>query len=379
LIDDSLANGYLFDLIIIDHQMASEDGANVAVDIASTYPDYSAAIILHTAAQDSIYTELSRNHALDTVIRKPLRRGFLYQQLAILSGQSRPEEGTLRESGHEQTLSRLRERKVLLVDDNTVNRMVARAMLNKVGITPDTAVNGLNAVNLYKQHHYDLILMDLQMPVMNGFDATAAIREHERQAAHNASYIIALTANALEGSRERCLDAGMDNYLAKPFTMAELLDAISRPVLTTTTAPSQSPTTAPSQHPTTAQQEGGGRSDHHPVVSEAVFEQLQSLFGADGHAMALSSFCIDSSSKIMKLRESDGSSDEAGTVQHRIIHSLKGSSGNLGMARLHHHYLALERQLKEGGGLLSGAEIDELEVLQRLSCSEYEKKLKKSA
>ncbi|MCP4042860.1 MAG: response regulator, partial [Gammaproteobacteria bacterium] len=114
--------------------------------------------------------------------------------------------------------------RILLVEDNMVNQKVALSMLRNLGVDADTAVNGRQAVEGCEQGgKYDLVLMDCQMPEMDGFDATRAIRKRE-QGGHIP--IIALTANAMESDRRKCLDAGMDDYISKPFKQDELANAL---------------------------------------------------------------------------------------------------------------------------------------------------------
>jgi two-component system, sensor histidine kinase and response regulator len=117
---------------------------------------------------------------------------------------------------------------VLLVEDNPVNREVATGMLELLGYQVDSAEDGREALEISATGIYDLIIMDCQMPVMDGFTATAGIRDRERQTNGPRIPIIALTANAMIGDRERCLKAGMDDYLSKPFTQQQLKDIVNR-------------------------------------------------------------------------------------------------------------------------------------------------------
>jgi two-component system sensor histidine kinase/response regulator len=105
-----------------------------------------------------------------------------------------------------------------------VNQRVALAVLRKLGLTPELAVNGLEALEAAKARTFDLILMDCQMPEMDGFEATRRIREQEGGTRHVP--ILAMTANAMSGDRERCLEAGMDDYLAKPIAILDLKEAL---------------------------------------------------------------------------------------------------------------------------------------------------------
>ena len=123
---------------------------------------------------------------------------------------------------------RLRGR-ILVAEDNEVNQTVATMMLSDVGCDADVAANGQEAVEMSSANHYDLILMDCQMPELDGYEATRAIRQHERSGSGAARIpIVALTAHAMTGDREKCLAAGMDGHLGKPFTKHQLEEILKR-------------------------------------------------------------------------------------------------------------------------------------------------------
>ena len=118
---------------------------------------------------------------------------------------------------------------VLVVDDNTINQMVAVAVLESLGLTHATAENGLIALEQLSRASFDLVLMDCQMPEMDGFEATAVIRHRQREGLLGRTLpVIALTANAVEGDRERCIAAGMDDYLSKPYSRDQLIVMLER-------------------------------------------------------------------------------------------------------------------------------------------------------
>ena len=117
---------------------------------------------------------------------------------------------------------------ILLAEDNPVNQLVAGGMLDEMGCTVTMVDNGKEALEILPSVPFDMVLMDCQMPEMDGFEATKAIRQHECEQGLARIPIIALTANAMEGDRDRCLQAGMDDHLSKPFTRALLRDIVER-------------------------------------------------------------------------------------------------------------------------------------------------------
>ena len=112
--------------------------------------------------------------------------------------------------------------RILVVEDNKVNQRVARGMLGKFGVDVDLVANGEEAMSVLEQRSYDLIFMDCQMPVLNGFDTTRKIRDQESKVINHAIPIIAMTANALQGDRDRCIAAGMDDYISKPISASKV-------------------------------------------------------------------------------------------------------------------------------------------------------------
>ncbi len=171
-----------------------------------------------------IDTSCSAARHIDAVLHMPTRATQLFEYLTTLTGESQRCQvlSTIADDADRPV-----ELHVLLVEDNVVNQTVACGILDIVGCRTTIANNGLEAVSMVQSRPFDVVLMDCQMPEMDGFEATRVIRQWERENGRKPLPIVALTANALKGDRQHCLDAGMDHYLAKPFSRQELRDLLA--------------------------------------------------------------------------------------------------------------------------------------------------------
>jgi CheY-like chemotaxis protein len=209
---------------------------------------------------------------------------------------------------------------VLLVEDNPVNQRVVRLQLERLGCRVDVAPGGAEAVAAVAATDYDLVFMDCQMPGMDGYQATAAIRAAERDRGRHVP-IIALTAHALHGDAERCLAAGMDDYLAKPVTGKDLRRALARWL---PDAPTQE---APAPEPEPAAGE--------PVLDPEVLRGLRELQPEgepDLMADLLALFRADAERLVGEMRAAAAAG--AAEALQRAAHTLKGSGANLGAVHL---------------------------------------------
>jgi len=188
--------------------------------------------VLMTSRRTLVELGRNRDGGFDELLVKPLvRTGQLRTLLARLAADSSSEGRPSYQSdvsGTSQSAALTKTRRVLLAEDNVVNQKLARILLERLGCEVAIAGNGNEAVEMAEQGHFDLVFMDCQMPELDGFGATDLIRQRFAESNRPRLPIIALTANALEGDRERCIDAGMDGYVAKPFSREDLRRAIEQ-------------------------------------------------------------------------------------------------------------------------------------------------------
>jgi CheY-like chemotaxis protein len=238
---------------------------------------------------------------------------------------------------------------VLLVEDNPVNLEVAVGILESFGCNVETATDGTEAVERFASGEFSLIFMDCQMPVMDGFEATAEIRKQEERSGHHVP-IVALTASAIEGDREHCLASGMDDYVTKPFTAEQMKSVL-------TTWLNRSPRAGG----------GNGKRDHLSLVAPAQPEETPSLSGAveaiDDRVLdmlsglqqagrpgiigrVISLFLQSAPALVKELEEAAAGGNTV--LLHRASHTLKSASANVGAVVLSAHCKELEVLARTG-------------------------------
>ena len=227
----SAAQGAPYQLAIIDRQLAAGDGSQVALALNSTPALHGLKLILLTPAGEPLTPQ--QNSQVWGCVHKPVRQSQLFDALvSALAGRHEPRHAAeTAASGHFGMPATPDSVHILLAEDNHVNQVVAAEILKKAGFTCDIVNNGLQAVEAVAMVEYDLVLMDCQMPEMDGFEATRRIRAGEAEGTTgrrgaNPLPIVALTANATSGDRERCLAAGMSDYVPKPINPKLLLQKI---------------------------------------------------------------------------------------------------------------------------------------------------------
>lgn len=229
LVGDS-RDGRMFDLVLLDMHMPEMDGLQLAQAIRRE-PNYRhIPLVMLSSVSGADVCEGRDAEIPDAWLTKPVRQARLHDTLVSLLGKA----ALYSSSGNVKRLSEDAGQggsgcglRILLAEDNEVNQDVATAMLESLGHQITVASNGHEAVTAFQSHEFDLVMMDCRMPELDGYDATRAIRQWEEQQDLPPTPIIALTANALEGDRDRCLAAGMSEYLSKPFTKMQLSEVIT--------------------------------------------------------------------------------------------------------------------------------------------------------
>ena len=338
--------GEPFAVALLDRSMPDMDGLELTNAIIME-PALTARLVLISALGQEDDLGSAADCGIFASVAKPLRREHLHTCLRVALGLEVADAAPTQvaapwsASSGEPDAGRL-----LLAEDNLINQKVAVAMLSTAGYRVDTVLDGAAAVRAAATHRYDAILVDCQMPELNGYEATAAIRANEGSDRHTP--IIAMTAGARREDRDRCLAAGMDSYLSKPVSKDALLALVARSV-----NPGSVGNAAP-------------RLVHHATAAEmtidpAVLDELRVLGNAteqDFVAELVEQFVHDTELRLVELRNALEVED-AGAVA-RIAHSIKGSGGQLGGRRLALSCGRLER--KAANGRLSEARIDLREV-----------------
>lgn len=331
-------SGDPFRLAILDMHMPQMDGLQLAQAMAAE-PALAAMprVMLTSAANPGDACERERAGILRWV-NKPIRQSGLYEVICdVLIGQPVPlvPADDHRPASPEGPL----QGRILLAEDNAVNQALASAMLENLGLAADIANNGVEALVLAERQDYDIVLMDCQMPVMDGYDATANLREREKGSGRHLP-IIALTANAMEGDRQKCLAAGMDDYLTKPYTLDQL-ETVLRHWLAPAAEAVANPVQAPGMR--AAVTAASADSEHPAAINTAFLARMRELDqdGSMGLVRKVLQAYLESSASLQERLEAAVAAGDAETLR-RCAHTLKSSSANVGAEALSVLYKELE-------------------------------------
>ena len=327
-IEEAYQHGTPFDCAIVDVVMPGKDGLQLAAELQRLPSAASIRIIVMTSLLQRGHAERARKVGAKGYLTKPVRHDELRDCLRTVLGMAHvafdtpqaddasPPRLVTRHTLAEHSVRR----RVLVVEDNSVNQKLAVRMLEKLGYQPALVENGQEALAALDAATYDAVLMDCQMPVMDGFEATAAIRRQEAAGKRYVSTghlpIIAVTANAMQGDRERCLAAGMDAYLAKPIKLEDLRTTLARWAMSATAE----------ERGTDAVKSLGAGSEGRAIFDPA--QMLQNIGGDQDLLIQLVDLFIERQGDMMSQIRKALSLGDTVTVE-RSAHTLKGTAGNL--------------------------------------------------
>jgi CheY-like chemotaxis protein/HPt (histidine-containing phosphotransfer) domain-containing protein len=340
------AAGEPYPLVLLDAMMPGVDGFTLAEQIKAS-PDLAGAVLLMlSSAGRSEDAARCRQLGIALYLTKPLKQSELLD--AILT--ARHEAGADGEprATEEAAQAEGRRLRILLAEDNVVNQRVAVRLLEKAGHAVVIANTGREAVEAVASQPFDLVLMDVQMPDLNGLEATAAIRRDEQATGRHVP-IIAMTAHAMKGDRERCLEAGMDGYVSKPVRAHDLFQAVDRIVVdggrwTVDGKENLSPSTV-----------------HHPLSTIDQADLLDRVGGDRTLLREIVSMFLDASPhSLAELREAAVQGDAA--ALHRRAHTFKGMVGHFGATEAVEAALRLENMGRDANLADAPAAYAELEA-----------------
>ena len=349
--------GQQYDVVIVDLATLGADPLRSIRDLRREFPGGIRGVVALAQARQKPSADMASRAGIDATFALPVRPTRLLGVLgSVLHPDLAPKVRRVAATAKTGAQSKARAR-VLVAEDNPVNQRVASHMLNKLGYRCDIASNGQEAVAMLSQLPYDLVLMDCQMPEMDGYSATRAIRQRE-DAEGRHTPIIAMTANAMREDRARCLDAGMDGFIPKPIALEELETAMecwipddSKPGAETSTpnandylftSKARQPEPVESIAATSfaadpalvaalaAQFNNPGPSMDQSSVDLSVLDNLAEMAedGDDFVSRLIGTFISDTSSRIVTLHAALDTGDLP--LIERTGHALKGSSGNMG-------------------------------------------------
>ncbi|MEB3160588.1 MAG: response regulator, partial [Synechocystis sp.] len=336
-----------YEIVFLDWQMPMMDGLEVARRIKNMSLRHHPYHLMVTAyGREEVYKASETVNIVDVLV-KPVNASILFDSIARLFDSSLPDKGTTAVDYCQDWLDQLqtvRGARLLLVEDNEVNQEVAIALLEEGGLQVDLAVNGRVAVEMVNQNPYDLVLMDMQMPEMDGIDATLKIRNDPR---FDALPIVAMTANVMQGDRDRCLAAGMNDHIAKPIEPNVLWQTLlkwikpqdsqwlSEPLYSGVSKEFTDNPTPDSQSTLTLNVEG---------LDTAL--GLRRVLGKETlYLSLLRKFVAGQKNTIAQIHQALTDGDLA--LAERLAHTLKGVAGNIGATSLQSQAATLESAIKD--------------------------------
>ena len=319
-----------FEIVLVSRRLAELPFAEIAQTVRRALAPSKPHLVLLSAIGDSAEAERSGEAGFSAYLFQPMRSSYLLEVLLSLRQRARKESAPLPPAIPLEPADDANVR-VLVAEDHPVNQKVIARMLEALGCVSDVVADGHQAVERVREADVDLVLMDCQMPGLDGYEATRAIRGLEGQRAEVP--IVAMTALALRGDRERCLEAGMDDYLSKPVTVEALQAALGRWARTDPATPSGR----------------AARSEPQPgqAVDGRVIEDLRRLgktCGSDILGDAVELFLHHGPAQLLELRQAVESGDD--DTARTVAHTMKGAAQTLGANRLAQACSALEESTR---------------------------------
>ena len=357
---DLLRRGEAFDFGILDLKMPGMDGVALASEIHKLPVGAMMPLVLLAPLGQHSETPNETHLVFGHTVNKPVKPAQLCDVLVRALLSPKASTHTVTPPKPDEQLAARMPMRILLCDDNAINQKVAARILQQLGYQPGLAANGREALEAIDRQSFDLILMDVMMPEMDGLEATRQIRERQKKGAPNYAsriVIVALTAHAMQGDREKCIAAGMDDYLPKPIRPADVRHVIERWAPPNTMKP-QPVQTAPAPAPTAA---APPPADEPPVD----MSRLNGLIDGDtGSLRELVDLYLKQTSQQLAQLEAAVRANNTDEVR-RVAHSCAGASATLGMTRL----VPLLRDLEKQGA--SGTLTNAIQVYEK-AVSEYQ-------
>ena len=230
----AVAEGRPYGIALLDMQMPEMDGLMLARAIKADPAISSVRLVILTSSGNVHKNDESIAAGIEVFLVKPVKQSHLYTALVnVVNNEPEPEQAQQQYQVKAQDLPPLPKLRILIAEDNRVNQKVALGLLQRIGCTADVVANGFEVLAALQRIQYDVVFMDCQMPEMDGYEATQAIRQLEKDGSKKCTWkvpihIVAMTANAMQGDREKCLAVGMNDYVSKPVRVSELHAALSR-------------------------------------------------------------------------------------------------------------------------------------------------------
>ena len=224
-----------YSIVILDYMLPGIHGADLAKDVLASDNKPAAEIIVLSSRKNLCGSDEIKSLGIQHCLNKPIKQSSLFNAIIDISSKHsdtiQEEIKTKNDTDIEHTKKTSPSKdtpRILMAEDNITNQKVARGYLGRLGLSADMANDGLEAVSLLTNKQYDIVFMDCHMPHMDGFEATRKIREQEKNSSSKRNIIIAITANAMEGDKDKCLKSGMDDYLSKPYSVEEMRSMIDK-------------------------------------------------------------------------------------------------------------------------------------------------------